>query len=159
MFIQSQSRFLLNQADMLTYGADRARGNNLPIIQEQQHLDRPVDKGTIWVVIIAICGLASFLFGTTIVWTDLMALNSSSSGSDMLWVFVPLLYSIIAGISIGTVLGFLFFIGFFSLVWDFVVFVLTWDLQIIYAIFFSDDVSEDQEVRLDEPSSSDSQRN
>ena len=90
-----------------------------------------MSKGTTFLVIIAICGAVSFLFGISAVWTDLMDLNSSSSGDEIMFVFIPLLMFIIFGVFVGMILGSLFLLGAIPLIRDFTVFLIraiTWDL-------------------------------
>ena len=110
-----------------------------------------MSKGTTFLVIIAICGSVSFLFGISAVWTDLMDLNSSSSGGEIMFVFIPLLMFIIFGVFVGMILGSLFLLGIIPLIGNFTVFLiraLTWDIQIITAILGSDTKSKDQEEEL-----------
>ena len=107
-----------------------------------------MSKGTTFLVIIAICGAVSFLFGISAVWTDLMDLNSSSSENEIWFVFFPLLLFIIFGVFVGMIFGSLFLLGIIPLIGDFTVFLiraLTWDIQIITAILGSDTKSKDQE--------------
>ena len=107
-----------------------------------------MSKGTTFLVIVAICGAVSFLFGISAVWTDLMDLNSSSSGDEIMFVFIPLLMFIIFGVFVGMILGSLFLLGAIPLIRDFTVFLIrafTWDLQIITAILGSNTKSKDQE--------------
>ena len=107
-----------------------------------------MNKGTAFIVIIAVCGVVGFLFGLSAVWTDLMDLNSSSSENEIWFVFFPLLLFIIFGVFAGMILGSLFLLGTLPFFRDFPVFFLrgiTWDLQTIAEIFGLYTKSKDQE--------------
>lgn len=103
-------------------------------------------------VIIAICGTVGFLFGISAVWTDLVDINSSSSGPEIMWVFIPLLMFIIFGIFAGIIFGTLFLLGILPFFRDFTVFLIraiSWDLQIIAEIIGSGTKSKDHDDEND----------
>ena len=107
-----------------------------------------MNKGTAFIVIIAVCGVVGFLFGISAVWTDLMNLNSSSSENEIWFVFFILLLFVIFGVIAGMILGSLYLLGALPFFRGFLGLILrgmSWDFQIIAEIFGLYTKSKDEE--------------